>query len=181
MQLLIFIVVVGGMLRISYLFCNQLNLNRFMKVLVSFIVVTISVLCFVRLNAQTVILGWDQTNVPILEYSSTDLYIDGGVTVHVTVYQPTKAQTDNTPCIAASGYNVCNNPLGDVVAVSQDFIKSYGINYYDKIKLVSVTGLSRIYTVVDCMNKKFTHRIDILGTSKKIYGVCRMIHIKNKA
>lgn len=98
--------------------------------------------------------------------------------VEVTIYQATVMQCDNSPCITASGYNICNNPFKkmgyEVIAVSQDFIKSNKLNYYQVVKLTR--GKKTIKAVVvDCMNKRFINKVDILSHDLGFQGTWFLI------
>ena len=120
-----------------------------------------------------VILGWESTDprdqLPPKEVS----LFNGYVAVDATTYQATTKQCDSNPCISASGYNVCTNDFKNqgyhVVAVSQDFIKSKKLKYFQVIKLKGVTKTIRA-VVVDCMNKRFVNKIDILSSDLGLQG-----------
>ncbi len=95
------------------------------------------------------------------------------IKVEVTIYQATIAQCDNSPCITASGYNICTNSFKKmgyhVVAVSQDFIKSNRLNYYQVVNLWR-NGKRIEAVVVDCMNIRFKNKVDILSSDILLQG-----------
>jgi 3D (Asp-Asp-Asp) domain-containing protein len=87
-------------------------------------------------------------------------------TVTVTRYNPVPEQCDSDPLKTADNSKINLRKLKQEklrwVAVSQDLLSKY--NYGDKIKLESKEdpSINGIYTVHDCMNKRFTNRVDIL-------------------
>ena len=82
--------------------------------------------------------------------------------VTVTTYSPTVEQTDSTPLITASGFEI--NPINPkkqrIVAVSRDLKKKY--KFGKKIRITGIGKLSGTYTVRDVMNKRYRNRVDIL-------------------
>ncbi|MFC1598618.1 hypothetical protein ACFL2U_01225 [Patescibacteria group bacterium] len=86
--------------------------------------------------------------------------------VYVTSYNSTAGQTDSTPCIAASGYNLCKHNVENVVA-------SNLFPFGTKIRFPELDP-DQIYTVVDRMNERYNSRIDIWKKSRqesKEFGV----------
>lgn len=73
--------------------------------------------------------------------------------VVVTAYSSTIAETDDTPCIAASGYNLCQHNLENVVACNF-------LPFGTKIKIPELDP-DQVYTVVDRMHERFESRVDI--------------------
>src|SRR4051812_21444454 len=59
-----------------------------------------------------------------------------GPTITVTSYNPEPRQTDSSPCVGASGRDLCRAAReGDrVVALSRDLLKHF--NWHDKVRLV---------------------------------------------
>lgn len=83
-----------------------------------------------------------------------------------TAYSSEPAQTDDTPCITANGFDVCENNIENVVAAN--FLK-----FGTKVKIPDLFG-DRIFTVQDRMNTKYNKRMDLWMTSKtraKTYGI----------
>jgi len=82
--------------------------------------------------------------------------------VTVTTYSPTVAQTDSTPLITASGFEINpKNPKKQrIVAVSRDLKKKY--KFGKKIRITGIGKLSGTYTIRDVMNKRYKKRVDIL-------------------
>lgn len=80
------------------------------------------------------------TSFPILRFHEVHAYVTG--------YNTTPDQTDDTPCIAASGANICGRT--DAVACP----RSIPLGTY-------VTIRGQFYVCEDRLAKKFDHRFDI--------------------
>jgi 3D (Asp-Asp-Asp) domain-containing protein len=86
----------------------------------------------------------------------------GSDIVTVTTYTIDPRQTDDTPTITASGFNVgWKNPKKHrVIAVSRDLKKRFKFGSY--VRLEGCGEYDGVYRVEDLMNKRFKKRIDIL-------------------
>lgn len=73
--------------------------------------------------------------------------------VLATAYNSLQAQTDASPCITASGLDVCQRNLEDIIAANF-------LPFGTKIKIPELYG-DRIFYVQDRMNKKYYKQIDI--------------------
>jgi 3D (Asp-Asp-Asp) domain-containing protein len=73
--------------------------------------------------------------------------------VVATAYSSTVDQCDDTPCITANGFNVCNHGKEDVIAAN--FLR-----FGTKVRIPELYG-DRIFTVQDRMNPKYDERIDL--------------------
>lgn len=78
-----------------------------------------------------------------------------------TAYNPLPEQTDSTPRITSIGVDVKENYT---IAVSQDYLEEKILKYGDTIYIYE---LEKFYSVEDCMNKRFTNRLDVFMESKK--------------
>ena len=67
----------------------------------------------------------------------------------VTAYNPVPNQTDNTPCISASGMNICE--------IQRNIIAT---NEFAFGTLLMIDG--KVWEVQDRTNKRYSHRIDLL-------------------
>ena len=89
-----------------------------------------------------------------------------GLDVVVTMYHPTRGQTDSTPNILADGTKITIHKASEYryVAVSRNLLKRWGgwLDYGDFIVLKGTDGKDGVYQVKDTMNKRFVNRIDIL-------------------
>jgi 3D (Asp-Asp-Asp) domain-containing protein len=71
----------------------------------------------------------------------------------MTAYNSEVGQTDNSPCITANGFNVCEHGIEDTIAAN--FLK-----LGTKVKIPDLYG-DRIFVVRDRMNQKHPNRVDI--------------------
>lgn len=71
----------------------------------------------------------------------------------MTAYNSDPRQTDDTPCITANGFDVCEHGIEDTVAAN--FLK-----FGTRIKIPELFG-DRIFVVRDRMNKRYPDRVDI--------------------
>ena len=89
-----------------------------------------------------------------------------GLDVVVTMYHPTRGQTDSTPDILADGTKITIHKASEYryVAVSRNLLKRWGgwLDYGDFIVLKGTDGKDGVYQVKDTMNQRFINRIDIL-------------------
>tara|TARA_Y100000593_G_scaffold69767_1_gene128119 strand:- start:101 stop:619 length:519 start_codon:yes stop_codon:yes gene_type:complete len=95
---------------------------------------------------------------------------DGTFRTHVTLtmYHPTRGQTDSTPNITADGTKINIWKASDYryVAVSRDLLSRWGgpLDYGDWIVIEGAGKNSGVYQIRDTMNPKWTKRVDILKT-----------------
>ena len=86
--------------------------------------------------------------------------------VTVTMYHPTRQQTDSTPDITADGtkINIWKASKYRYVAVSRDLLSRWGgpLDYGDWVVIEGTGKYDGVYQVRDTMNPKFTKRVDIL-------------------
>ncbi|MDD3285713.1 MAG: hypothetical protein PHG95_03750 [Patescibacteria group bacterium] len=71
----------------------------------------------------------------------------------ITAYNSDPAQTDDTPCITANGFNVCKHGEEDTIAAN--FLK-----FGTKVRIPELYG-DHIFVVRDRMNKRYSDRVDI--------------------
>ncbi|MDD5043718.1 MAG: hypothetical protein PHD51_03590 [Patescibacteria group bacterium] len=79
--------------------------------------------------------------------------------VVVTAYTSTPDQTDSTPCVTASGLNVCARDKENVVAAN--FLR-----FGTKVKIPEVFG-EQVFHVEDRMNPRYTYRVDVWMKSRE--------------
>ena len=86
--------------------------------------------------------------------------------VTVTTYTVSESETDDSPTITASGFEVSRtNPKKHrVIAVSRDLKKK--LRFGDKVQVTGIGKLSGIYVVRDLMNSRWRKKIDILINPK---------------
>ena len=71
----------------------------------------------------------------------------------ITAYNSNKAQCDNSPCITASGFNLCQHGIEDTVAVNF-------LPLGTKIKIPELFG-DQVFVVRDRMHRRHQNRIDV--------------------
>jgi len=105
-----------------------------------------------------------------------------GLDVTVTMYHPTRGQTDSTPNILADGTKIRIHKASEYkyVAVSRNLLKKNGgwLDYGDFIFLRGTSGKDGVYQVRDTMNRRFVNRIDILespGTSPYKFNNAKIV------
>ena len=101
----------------------------------------------------------------LLSYDSSSLNKElQRVFVTATIYHAVEEQTDSTPNITASGYEInMADPLSDrIIAVSWDLENVYGFKMGDMVHVSGTGVLDGIWFVRDRMNKRFRKRIDFL-------------------
>lgn len=112
----------------------------------------------------------DSLRFELEKESQSEKLLGNGKTlkVTVTVYNPVEAQCDDTPLITANNSKIDLEKLnsGELkwVAVSRDLLKEGGVSYGDRIRLTSNSDpkINGEYQVNDCLNKRYTKRVDIL-------------------
>jgi len=84
----------------------------------------------------------------------------------ITAYNSEVGQTDDSPCITANGYDVCQHGVEDTVAANF-------LPFGTKIKIPELFG-NKVFVVRDRMNQRYTNRLDIWMVEKqdaKQFGV----------
>jgi len=77
----------------------------------------------------------------------------------ITAYNSERGQTDNTPCITANGFDVCDKNIEDTIAAN--FLR-----FGTKVRIPDLFG-DRIFTVRDRMNSRYTNRVDVWMIEKE--------------
>ncbi|PIT93469.1 hypothetical protein COU00_04125 [Candidatus Falkowbacteria bacterium CG10_big_fil_rev_8_21_14_0_10_43_11] len=86
----------------------------------------------------------------------------------VTAYNSEPGQTDDSPCITANGFNVCEHGVEDTIAAN--FLK-----FGTKVKIPELFG-DKIFIVRDRMNPRYQERVDVwmmVKAEAKSFGVKR--------
>lgn len=77
------------------------------------------------------------------------------LSVWITAYNSHIAQTDSTPCITASGFNVCEHNQENIIATNFLYLP-----FGTKVRLPELFG-DRVFTVEDRMNSRYGNTMDI--------------------
>ena len=101
--------------------------------------------------------------------------------VTVTMYNPTRGQTDSTPNITADGTRINPRKASSYryIALSRDLLSRWGgpFNYGDYVIIEGTGKDDGVYQVRDTMNPRFTKRVDILkskGSRKFKYNSVKL-------
>jgi len=84
----------------------------------------------------------------------------------ITAYNSEAGQCDNSPCITANGFNLCEHNIEDTIAVN--FLR-----FGTKVKIPDLFG-DKVFIVRDRMNEKYSDRLDVWMIEKqdaKQFGV----------
>lgn len=87
-------------------------------------------------------------------------------TIPMTAYTSEVGQTDESPCITASGLNVCERDMENVVAANF-------LPLGTRVKIPELYG-DRVFYVEDRMNKRYNYKMDVWMkdlTDAKAFGV----------
>ena len=101
---------------------------------------------------------------PESEDKKLEIISEGHYTL--TAYNSDPYQCDNTPCITANGFNVCEHGIEDTIAAN--FLK-----FGTKVRIPELYG-DKVFVVRDRMNSRYPSRIDIWMLEKvdaKEFGV----------
>lgn len=80
--------------------------------------------------------------------------------VVATAYSSTEDQTDDTPCITANGFDLCENGIEEIIA-------NNGLKFGTTVRIPELFG-GRIFIVADRMNSRYgSGRIDIWMKSRE--------------
>lgn len=93
-------------------------------------------------------------------------------TIPITAYTSEEGQTDATPCITASGLNVCERDTEDIIAANF-------LPLGTRVRMPELFG-ERVFYVEDRMNERYQYRMDIWMREKqaaKQFGVKR-VHVE---
>lgn len=99
-----------------------------------------------------------QVLAQVLEFNgklpeNDDLGIKWSKDIVVTAYNSEPGQTDNSPCITANNFNVCDYGVEDTIAANF-------LPFGAKVKIPELFG-NKVFVVRDRMNKRFFHRVDV--------------------
>ncbi|MCK4553622.1 3D domain-containing protein [Candidatus Parcubacteria bacterium] len=84
----------------------------------------------------------------------------------MTAYNSEIGQTDDSPCITANGFNLCEHNIEDTIAAN--FLR-----FGAKVKIPDLFG-NKVFIVRDRMNKKYSDRVDVWMVDKgeaKKFGI----------
>ncbi len=71
----------------------------------------------------------------------------------ITAYNSEAGQTDDSPCITANNFDVCENGVEDTIAANF-------LPFGARVKIPELFG-DRVFVVRDRMNKRYVNRVDV--------------------
>ena len=86
----------------------------------------------------------------------------------ITAYNSEPGQTDDSPCITANNFNVCDHGIEDTIAANF-------LTFGTKVRIPELFG-DRVFVVRDRMNRRYPNRVDVWLLEKqdaKNFGVQR--------
>ncbi|MFH1582785.1 MAG: hypothetical protein ABIB72_00490 [Candidatus Falkowbacteria bacterium] len=111
---------------------------------------------------QGIISGQNEINqdvsINIMEFNgklpeSEEAEIEFSRHIIITAYNSEAGQTDDSPCITANNFNVCDYGVEDTIAANF-------LPFGSKVKIPALFG-DRVFVVRDRMNKRFSNRVDV--------------------
>ncbi len=92
------------------------------------------------------------------EEPKPEFTVVGTYNVRATGYSSTPDQTDSTPCIGASGYNICT---GDENVIAANFsINGQRVALGTLVRIPDIYG-DKVFVIEDRMNSRYKNNIDI--------------------
>jgi 3D (Asp-Asp-Asp) domain-containing protein len=106
------------------------------------------------------------------------LTMQNEVTVTATIYHAVEGQTDSTPNLTATMFEIdLNNPRKhNIIAVSRD-LECLGFKMGKKVLVSGAGDLSGVWVIEDRMNKRFCKRIDFLVNTTRKGGKWKNVKI----
>jgi len=96
--------------------------------------------------------------LPEIPYKKATIIREGSHTI--TAYNSEAAQTDDSPCITANGFNVCEHGQEDTIAANF-------LPFGTKVMIPELFG-DRVFVVRDRMNKRHTSRVDVWMKDRQV-------------
>jgi len=135
----------------------------------------IAVLCFIPYNVITSVSDM-KTDIAITEKKVKEKIAEEfRKVVTLTTYSVTEEETDSSPTITASGFEIDeDNPKKHrIIAVSRDLKRR--LRFGEKVVLSNAGRFNGVWYVRDLMNSRFRNKIDVLidedDKQTKMFGV----------
>ena len=135
----------------------------------------IAVLCFVPYNLITSASNVKEEIVKIEKKVEEKVAKEFRKVVTLTTYSVTEEETDDSPTITASGFEIDeDNPRKHrIIAVSRDLKRK--LRFGEKVVLSNAGKFNGVWYVRDLMNSRFRNKIDVLidegDKQTKMFGV----------
>ena len=135
----------------------------------------IAVLCFIPYNVITSV-SVMKTDIAVTEKKVKEIVAEEfKKVVTLTTYSVTEEETDSSPTITASGFEIDeDNPKKHrIIAVSRDLKRR--LRFGEKVVLSNAGRFNGVWYVRDLMNSRFRNKIDVLidedDKQTKMFGV----------
>lgn len=114
-----------------------------------------------------------------LYYSIVDTFEKSSFLVTATTWNPTKAQTDNSPHLTACGFKIdtLNPSKQRIIGLSRDLLEHF--YYGEKVILENAGKFNGVYTVVDCGSKRLIRTVDICISRNELGGRFENVVLKH--
>jgi 3D (Asp-Asp-Asp) domain-containing protein len=138
----------------------------------------IAVLCFVPYNLITSASDVKKEIVKVEKEVEEKVADEFRKIVTLTTYSTTEGETDDSPNITASGFEIDeDNPKKHrIIAVSRDLKRK--LRFGEKVILSNAGRFNGIWYVRDLMNNRFKNKIDVLINSDEKHTKLRGVVIK---
>jgi 3D (Asp-Asp-Asp) domain-containing protein len=100
---------------------------------------------------QDMVVNTVEFNGKLPESAGADIEFSKHYTI--TAYNSDIGQTDDSPCITANNFNVCDYGIEDTIAANF-------LPFGSKVKIPELFG-DRVFIVRDRMNRRFSNRVDV--------------------
>ena len=135
----------------------------------------IAVLCFVPYNLITSVSDMKDGVIDMEKKVEEKVAKEFRKVVTLTTYSVTEEETDDSPTITASGFEIDeDNPKKHrIIAVSRDLKRK--LRFGEKVVLSNAGRFNGVWYVRDLMNSRFRNKIDVLidvdDKQTKMFGV----------
>lgn len=135
----------------------------------------IAVLCFIPYNVITSVSDMKTNVIEVEKKVEEEVAKEFRRVVTLTTYSVTEGETDDSPTITASGFEIDeDNPKKHrIIAVSRDLKRK--LRFGEKVVLSNAGKFNGVWYVRDLMNSRFRNKIDVLidegDKQTKMFGV----------
>lgn len=135
----------------------------------------IAVLCLIPHNLITSVSDMKDTIMKVEKKVEEKVAEEFRKVVTLTTYSVTEGETDDSPTITASGFEIDeDNPKKHrIIAVSRDLKRK--LRFGEKVVLSNAGRFNGVWYVRDLMNSRFRNKIDVLidvdDKQTKMFGV----------
>jgi 3D (Asp-Asp-Asp) domain-containing protein len=138
----------------------------------------IAVLCFIPYNLITSASDFEKVIVATEKKVEKEIVDEFKKIVTLTTYSTTEGETDDSPNITASGFEIDeDNPKKHrIIAVSRDLKRK--LRFGEKVVLSNAGKFNGVWYVRDLMNSRFKNKIDVLINQNEKHTKLHKVIIK---